>query len=159
MTKQYLITVGVFGFVIIFFGTFISHLLTGKLTLEHLNQYNTGLQFMMFHTVALLGFAFAHKTVSKAYLNVIYIFFVLGMLFYSFGMMIEATSEWTDLSLGFLSFIIPLGGMSFMAGWLYIAWMGLTGKYKRSSSSRRHRSSSHGSRSRSSSADFDEEDF
>ena len=157
MTKQYLITVGVFGFVIIFFGTVISHILTGKLTVEHLNQYNNGLQFMMFHTIALLGFAFAHKTVSKAYLNVIYIFFVLGMFLYSFGMMIEATSEWTDLSLGFLSFIIPLGGMSFMAGWLYIAWMGLTGKYKRSS--RSHRRSSRGSRSHSSSSDFDADDF
>ena len=157
MTKQYLITVGVFGFVIIFFGTVISHILTGKLTVEHLNQYNNGLQFMMFHTIALLGFAFAHKTVSKAYLNVIYIFFVLGMFLYSFGMMIEATSEWTDLSLGFFSFIIPAGGMSFMAGWLYIAWLGFTGKYKRRSHS--HINSHRRSHSHSSSSDFDADDF
>ncbi len=143
MTKKYLITVGIFGFLSIFFGAVLSHILAGKLTTEHLYQYNLGIQYMMFHTMALLGFAFAHKTVSKAYLNVVYTLFVLGIFFFSFGLMIEATSEWTDLSLGFMSFIIPIGGMSFMAGWLYIGWMGLSGKYKRSSSKHRHSSRRH----------------
>ncbi len=143
MTKKYLITVGIFGFLIIFFGAVLAHILEGKLTTEHLYQYNSGVQYMMFHTLALLGFSFAHKTISKSYLNIIYTLFVLGIFLFSFGMMINATSEWTDLSLGFMSFIIPVGGLSFMAGWLYVAWIGLTGKYKRSSGhSRKHRSHS-----------------
>ena len=146
MTKKYLITVGTFGFLSIVFGAVMSQVLSGKLTAEHQSQYSVGIQFMMFHTMALLGFAFAHKIVSQRYLDVVYGFFVAGIILFSFGMMIQATSEWTDLSLGFMSFIIPLGVLSFLIGWGYIAWMGLSGKYKRSSShskssSRRRRSS------------------
>jgi len=131
MTRKYLITVGVFGFLSIFFGAVLSHFITGKLTPEHLYQYNTGVQYMMFHTLALLGFAFMHKNISGTHLNVIFTLFFIGIFFFSFGMLIQATSKWTDLSLGFMSFIIPFGAVSFMAGWLYVLWMALAGKYKR----------------------------
>jgi uncharacterized membrane protein YgdD (TMEM256/DUF423 family) len=131
MTRKYLITVGTFGFLAIIFGSILYNLLKGKLTDEHYNDYQVGLQYMMYHTVALLALAFTGKSVSESFLNFVYAFFVFGNIFFSFGMIVQATSEYTDLSLGFMSFLIPMGGMSFIVGWSYIGWMGLTGGYKK----------------------------
>jgi uncharacterized membrane protein YgdD (TMEM256/DUF423 family) len=111
---------------------------------------------MMYHTLALLALSFGHKMFSQKLLNVVYAFFFLGIFFFSFGMMIKATSSYTSLHLGFFSFIVPMGGMLFVAGWLYLIYMGLsfkhTKKHHSSRSHRHHSSSSSGSR-RSSSED------
>ncbi len=156
MTKRYLVTVGIFGFLVMFFGAIGDHVLKLKLTGDNYETYQTGLQYMMYHTLALLALSFGHKMFSQKLLNVVYAFFFLGIFFFSFGMMIKATSSYTSLHLGFFSFIVPMGGMLFVAGWLYLIYMGLsfkhTKKHHSSRSHRHHSSSSSGSR-RSSSED------
>ncbi len=153
MTKRYLVTVGIFGFLAVVLGAIGDHLLKEKLVPTNFDTFQIGLRYMMYHTLALLALSFGHKMFSQKLLNVVYIFFFLGIFFFSFGMMIQATTSLTALSLGFLSFLVPMGGMSFMAGWVYLIYMGFTFKHTK----KKHRSHHH-SRSSSSSHSHSSED-
>ena len=145
MTKKYFLTVGVLGVLVMLFGAIGGHILKPILTASHLEDYQTGVLYMMFHTLALLSLGFGHKLFSQKLLNVVYVFFLLGIVFFSFGIMIQATTEYTALGLGPFSFLIPMGGLSFMAGWVYIAYMGLTFKHTKSHKHKHSRSGSHSS--------------
>ncbi len=147
MTKKYLVTVGIFGFLAVLFGAVGDHILKDKLVTENLANYHIGLQYMMYHTLALLALSFGHKMFSKSFLNVVYVLFFVGIVLFSFGLMIQSTSEYTALSLGPMSFLIPMGGLSFMAGWAYIIYMGLSFKHTKSHKHHHSRSSSSSSSS------------
>ena len=151
MTKKYFITVGVLGFLIMAFGAIGGHFLEKNLTSSHMADYQTGIQYMMFHTLALLTLGFGHKLFSKNLLNVVYVLFLLGIVFFSFGIMIQSTTEYTALGLGVFSFLIPMGGMLFMAGWVYIAYMGFS--FKHTKTHKHHHSRSSSSSSSSSNSD------
>ena len=152
MTKKYFITVGVLGVLVILFGAIGGHLLKSSLTTTHFEDYQTGIQYMMFHTLALLSLGFGHKLFSQKLLNVVYVFFLLGIIFFSFGIMIQATTEFTALGLGPFSFLIPTGGLLFIAGWTYIGYMGFSFKHTKSHK-HKHRSKSSSSSSTGSSTD------
>ncbi len=138
MTKKYLVTVGAFGLLAVTFGFIGDHILKDKLITQNLESYNTGLQYMMYHTLALLALSFGHKMFSKSFLNVVYVLFFVGIVFFSFGLMIQATTEYTALGLGPMSFLIPMGGLSYMAGWVYIIYMGLSFKHTKSHHKHHH---------------------
>jgi len=147
MTKKYFLTVGIIGFLVMLFGAIGDHILKNILTTSHMEDYETGIRYMMFHTLALLALGFGHKLFSQKLLNVVYVFFLQGIVFFSFGIMIQATTEYTALGLGPFSFLIPMGGLSFMAGWVYIAYMGFT--FKHTKKYKHSKSSSHSSRRKS----------
>ncbi|RLD91373.1 MAG: DUF423 domain-containing protein [Bacteroidetes bacterium] len=150
MTKRYLVTVGVFGFLAVIFGTIGNHVLKDKLITANLESFQTGVQYMMYHTLALLALSFGHKMFSKSFLNVVYVLFFVGIVLFSFGLIIQSTTEYTALGLGPMSFLIPMGGLSFLAGWVYIIYMGLNFKHTKSHSKHHHSRSSSSSSSNSS---------
>ncbi len=149
MTKKYLVTVGVFGLLAVMFGAIGDHILKDKLVASNLENFHTGVQYMMYHTLALLALSFGHKMFSKSFLNVVYVLFFVGIVFFSFGLMIQSTTEYTALGLGPMSFLVPMGGMSYMAGWIYIIYMGLSFKHTKSHKHHHSRSSSRSSSSES----------
>ena len=142
MTKKYLVTVGVFGLLAVIFGAIGDHILKDKLVTSNLETYQTGVQYMMYHTLALLALSFGHKMFSKSFLNVVYVLFFVGIVLFSFGLIIQSTTEYTALGLGPMSFLIPMGGLSLMAGWVYIIYMGLSFKHTKSHKHHHSRSSS-----------------
>ena len=140
MTKKYLVTVGIFGLLVVIFGIVGDHVLKDKLVTANLESFQTGVQYMMYHTLALLALSFGHKMFSKSFLNVVYVLFFVGIVFFSFGLIIQSTTEYTALGLGPMSFLIPMGSLSFLAGWVYIIYMGLS--FKHTSSKKHHHSRS-----------------
>ena len=147
MTKKYLVTVGVFGLLAVLFGAIGDHILKDKLITSNMESFQTGVQYMMYHTLALLALSFGHKMFSKSFLNVVYVLFFVGIVLFSFGLIIQSTTEYTALGLGPMSFLIPMGGLSFMAGWIYIIYMGLSFKHTKSHKHHHSRSSSRSSSS------------
>jgi len=147
MTKKYLVTVGVFGLLAVLFGAIGDHILKDKLITSNMESFQTGVQYMMYHTLALLALSFGHKMFSKSFLNVVYVLFFVGIVLFSFGLIIQSTTEYTALGLGSMSFLIPMGGLSFMAGWVYIIYMGLSFKHTKSHKHHHSRSSSRSSSS------------
>ena len=131
MTKKYLITASILGIWGIIMGMLLAQLFAGKLTTGNQAMYLTALGFHMLHVVALLAITFMNRFVSRAYLNIIYYFFFAGIVLFSGSLYLTSTEELTNIILGFMKYLTPLGGFSFIAGWVVLLFTGVTYKHKK----------------------------
>ena len=131
MTKRFLITIGTMGFVSVLMGAVGSHILSGNISEKYLAIFNTATQFIMYHTLALLGLTAMSRYVSRSYLNTIYYFFVIGIILFSGPLYIISLKEITGLSIDFLSKLTPIGGFLLILGWITIILSGITYKHKK----------------------------
>lgn len=125
MTKTYLIVAGISGLIAVVMGAMGSHLLFGNLTPEHMAAFNTAVQMQMYHTLAILAITFFNRYLSRSIINIIFYLFLSGILFFSLPVYIISTQEVTGIGLGPFSFLPPVGGLLFMAGWMAIIWGGV----------------------------------
>ncbi|BDQ03826.1 DUF423 domain-containing protein [Ignavibacterium sp.] len=109
--KFWIVISAVSGFSAVAIGAFGAHGLKEKLTAEMLEVYKTGVLYHLVHTVVLLSLALSEKIKT----NVPSIFFLAGIILFSFSLYIYSTS-----GIRFFAMITPLGGVSFLIGWLMI---------------------------------------
>ncbi len=133
MTKTYLIIAGISGFITVIFGTLINYLLLGKLSPVQLAYFNAALQMQMFHTLAILAIVFFNRYVSRSLLNLAFYLFLSGIVLYSFPVYVNATTSVTGLSMGGFSFLISIGALLFLAGWVAVFWSGVVYVHKKRS--------------------------
>lgn len=131
MTKKFLITVGILGVLSVILGAFGSHLLNGKISEENMRVYNIALTYQIYHTIALLALTFMNRYISRKYLDIIYWFFVVGIGLFSGSLFLISTQEATNLIIGSIGFLTPLGGISMIAGWLVVVFIGVTYQHKK----------------------------
>ena len=125
MTKKYLITIGILGATTVIMGAFGSHLLNGNISAAKLETWDTAVHYQMFHALALLSITFMNRYLKRAYLNIIYYLFVIGIIFFSGSLYILSLSELTGLGLGPLGYITPIGGLLLIIGWAYLILAGV----------------------------------
>ena len=125
MTKTYLITAGISGLVAVIMGAVGSHLLFGNITPEQMAAYNTAVQMQMYHTLAILAITFFNRYVSRSVVNTVFYLFLFGIILFSLPVYVDSTTEVTGLSMGPFSYLVPVGGLLFMAGWIAIIWNGI----------------------------------
>jgi uncharacterized membrane protein YgdD (TMEM256/DUF423 family) len=111
--KFWLIISAVSGFTAVAIGAFGAHGLKETLTPQMLEVYKTGVLYQLIHSVVLL--ALSLNTLIKAKLPII--FFLLGIVLFSFSLYIYSTS-----GIRFFAMITPLGGFCFLIGWLLIVY-------------------------------------
>lgn len=109
--KFWIIISAISGFSAVAIGAFGAHGLKEKLTTEMLDVYKTGVLYHLVHTVVLLTLALSEKVKS----NLASIFFLTGIILFSFSLYIYSTS-----GIKFFAMITPLGGVSFLIGWIMI---------------------------------------
>lgn len=109
--KMWLIISAVSGFTAVAIGAFGAHGLREKLSTEMLEVYNTGVLYQFIHTIVLLVLALTDFINSK----VSSIFFLTGIILFSFSLYIYSTS-----GIQFFSMITPVGGVCFVIGWLWL---------------------------------------
>lgn len=131
MTKRFLITVGILGVISIILGAFGSHLLNGKISDENMRIFDTALTYQIYHTVALLSLTFMNRYLSRSYLELIYYFFVVGIVLFSGSLYVLSTSEVTNIIIGFMGFLTPIGGISLALGWMVVIFVGVTYQHKK----------------------------
>ncbi|GMU87069.1 MAG: membrane protein [Ignavibacteriales bacterium] len=107
-SKFLLIFVFVSGFLSVAFGAFGAHALKDILTEKGMDNWETAVLYQMFHTAALIGI-FSLRNVPK------YVawFFMIGIVLFSGSLFAYSLT-----GIGFLVVLTPLGGVSFLAGWL-----------------------------------------
>ncbi len=122
----------VFAFVSVVLGAFGAHALKSILSPEKLQSFETGVRYQIIHALALIALFLysqdfkAHFATQKSLLWTAR-FFILGTILFSgsiYGLAILSVTypNWTFL----LGPITPLGGLSFMLGWLNwarLVWM------------------------------------
>ena len=111
--KLWIIISAVSGFTAVAIGAFGAHGLNEKLSFEMLEVYKTGVLYQLIHSVVLL--ALSLNTLIKAKLPLI--FFLLGIILFSFSLYIYSTS-----GVRFFAMITPIGGLCFLIGWLFIIY-------------------------------------
>ncbi|WP_262732107.1 DUF423 domain-containing protein [Gaetbulibacter sp. NE] len=117
MTQQvFIITGALFGMLAIIFGAFGAHALKKTLSEDQLKSFETGLKYQMYHAIVLLILGFNQEFSTSA----MYWCFTLGIVLFSFSIYGLILSDAKGKKLRFLGPITPIGGLLFVAGWLFI---------------------------------------
>ena len=122
MTARLLVILAaVAGFTGVALGAFGAHALKSRLTEDLLAVWQTAVQYHLVHALALLACGIlARQGLHSAALQWAAAGFVIGIVLFSGSLYLLALSgqKW-------LGMITPLGGLSFLAGWLALVWLGL----------------------------------
>jgi len=109
--KTWIIISALSGFTAVAIGAFGAHGLGENISTEMLEAYKTGVYYQFIHTVVLLILSLTNFIKSK----IASIFFLLGIIFFSFSLYIYSTSR-----IQFFAMITPVGGVCFLVGWLWL---------------------------------------
>lgn len=110
--KNIWITAGaVFGFLAVAIGAFGAHQLKDTLTPQMMDNYRTGVLYHLVHAVIItaIGFYSNPKFFKSA------IFLSIGIILFSFSLY-----TYTITGIKTFAMITPLGGISFLIGWIFI---------------------------------------
>jgi len=116
-TSHIIQTAAVFGALAVIFGAFGAHALEELLvSTGRLDTYETAVNYHFYHSLALLliGVLY-HLFPEKKRLNYSAIFFIVGILIFSGSLYVLCLSQLT-----WLGAITPLGGLSFILGWVMV---------------------------------------
>ena len=117
----FLFFAGISGAIGVALGAFGAHALKSRLTPEHLQTFETGVRYQIYHAAGLLGAAFAAGQWPGAGLLVWAGWaFVLGTVLFSGSLylLVMTNKRW-------LGAITPFGGLAFIAGWILLGLAGL----------------------------------
>jgi len=112
-TRTFTTIAGIFGFLGVTIGAFGAHALNSMLTPDRKAIYETGVQYHLIHTLAILAVAILAGTLgeSKPLRNAGWLF-TAGIILFSGSLYALAITGIT-----FLGAITPIGGLCFLAGW------------------------------------------
>jgi len=93
---------------------------TGEISADQLQSYETAVKYQMYHAIALiLVFLFFDKLQTK-FLNYSGWSFMIGTILFSGSIYLLATRNILGIeNVKFLGPITPIGGLFFIAGWLF----------------------------------------
>ena len=128
MNKK-IIIVGILGALGVGLGAFGAHGLKPLLTDHQLTIYKTGVHYQMLHIGVLLALALFGQFRSNKLLHNAFWSMTLGIFLFSGSLYLLSTREVLGISnWKWLGPITPLGGLSFIVGWLLILVYGLRQK-------------------------------
>ncbi len=119
MNRKIIITASVFGILAVILGAFGAHGLKARISASDLENWKTGVSYHFYHTLALLFLS----TIAKyrdGFINIAYYAFTVGIVFFSGSLYLLSTRSVTGLPAGILGPVTPIGGMFFIAGWLFL---------------------------------------
>ena len=134
MNNRKLFTIGLLGAIAVALGALGAHFLKSKLqpdvfTPDHLNGFDTGVKYQIYHTIAMLALFIYSKQNTHKFINWAYNCFLIGIVMFSGSLYFLCTrnlynADWLKM----LGPITPIGGLFFVAGWILIALYGLQSK-------------------------------
>jgi uncharacterized membrane protein YgdD (TMEM256/DUF423 family) len=122
MHKNYLATAAILGGVAVALGAFGAHGLERVTTDEKiLHGYQTGVQYQMYHALALLAVGMLFEKFAGRYLKWAAISFITGILLFSGSLyLLTFLKIQGSAAVRFVGPVTPLGGLFFIAGWLLL---------------------------------------
>lgn len=132
MHKKSLIAAAIFGGFAVALGAFGAHGLE-KITSDEkiLHGYQTGVQYQMYHALALLAVGILHGQMQGRFLKWAAHCFIAGIFLFSGSLyLLTFFKIQGSTAVKFVGPITPLGGIFFIAGWLLLL-MSLKGKMRK----------------------------
>jgi uncharacterized membrane protein YgdD (TMEM256/DUF423 family) len=118
MNNLFLVLAGVNGFIAVSLGAFAAHCLKSMLGPDLLATFQTGVQYHMYHSLALLAVGIlVLQFPAQTGLRIAGFLFLAGIIIFSGSLYVLALS-----GIRWLGAITPIGGVAFLAGWALLAW-------------------------------------
>lgn len=118
MNNLFLVLAGLNGFIAVSLGAFAAHGLKSMLGPDLLATFQTGVQYHMYHSLALLAVGIlVLQFPAQTGLRIAGYLFLAGIVIFSGSLYVLALS-----GIRWLGAITPLGGVAFLAGWALLAW-------------------------------------
>lgn len=100
-------------------GAFGAHGLKKLVDVETVGIYQTGVQYQMYHSLALLALGILAQRIENAFINYAGFFFIAGIVFFSGSLYLLSSFKAMNKAVpGFIYPITPLGGIFFILGWI-----------------------------------------
>jgi len=117
MNKLFWIKVTAFsGLLSVVLGAFAAHLLDGLLTIQRMETFHTAVQYQCFHTLVLFCLICVDDSLLVArWKKYAAGFFLLGIILFCGSLYLLIATNISKLAM-----ITPLGGLSFVAGWIML---------------------------------------
>ena len=119
--------IGLLGAIAVALGALGAHFLKGKLstgliTPDQLNGFDTAVKYQMYHLLAMLALVLLSKHSSHKFIHWAYNCFLTGIILFSGSLYFLCTrnlfgADWLKV----LGPITPIGGLFFIAGWIFLA--------------------------------------
>jgi uncharacterized membrane protein YgdD (TMEM256/DUF423 family) len=116
MDRTFMFVGALMGFVGVGLGAFGAHGLKGRLSVETLAIFETGVRYQMYHALALLALAAMMPRIEGRAVLVAGWSFIAGILIFSGSLYALALTGVTMLGA-----VTPIGGLAFLAGWIALA--------------------------------------
>ena len=97
-------------------GAFGAHALKTILSPEMLAVYKTGVEYQFYHALGLLLIGVIGFQIKSKYLNWSGLFITIGIILFSGSLYVLTLS-----GIKAIGAITPIGGLSFVAGWIFLA--------------------------------------
>ena len=119
MQKIYLIIGTVLAGLAVALGAFGAHGLKKIASPEHVATYQTGVQYQMYHALALILVGLLSERIYNGFVSYAGVFFIAGVIFFSGSLYLivsmQAMNKTVPTGVGILT---PVGGLFFILGWL-----------------------------------------
>ncbi len=122
MYKNYVIVAAIFGGLAVVLGAFGAHGLERVTSDEKiLHGFHTGVQYQMYHALALLAIAMMVEKFQPKWIKWAGNCFIAGIILFSGSLYLLTFLKIQESSaVKFVGPLTPLGGIFFIAGWLFL---------------------------------------
>ena len=121
MYKKFLAIGAVLGAIAVALGGFGAHGLKKLVSAETVQVFQTGVQYQMYHAIALLLTGFLYEKCPPRLLKTAGMLFLIGIILFSGSLyVITAGKAMENAALDKAGIITPVGGLAFIGGWLFL---------------------------------------
>lgn len=113
----WLLIAAINGFLAVAAGAFGAHGLQGKLDPHHLEVFETGARYQIYHALAMGLAALAMRGTGAGAAQAAAAFFLVGIVLFSGSLYILALTGIRGFGI-----VTPFGGLAFLVGWGALAW-------------------------------------
>lgn len=117
MVRVYLIAGALAAALGVAAGAFGAHALEGTVTADRMATFETAVLYHLVHALALVAVGWAARTWSHPSVHWAGACFLAGLVLFSGSLYLLVLTD-----RAWLGAVTPLGGLAFVAGWLFLAW-------------------------------------
>jgi len=121
MHKRFITIGALLGAIAVALGAFGAHGLKKIVPAETVQTFQTGVQYQMYHALAILLTAVLYDKCYPKFVRIAGILFIIGIILFSGSLYLITAGKAAEItSLDKAGIITPFGGVAFIAGWLFL---------------------------------------
>lgn len=120
MHKSFLQLAALLGALSVAMGAFGAHALKKIVPEATVNIFETGVRYQFYHVFALAAVAILFREFDNKWMLWSGYMFIVGIILFSGSLYFLTYIKATDKSLNWVGAITPIGGVAFIAGWIFL---------------------------------------